>query len=247
MHRRRNRHTPALLIDAMGTLVTLRDPVPLLRAELSARLGLDVEEGQARAALRAEVAFYREHMQEGGDERGLAALRARCGAVLAQHLPAAAAAAPPQVMTEVLLGALRFEAFPDAAPTLRRVRAAGARIVVVSNWDVSLVDVLELTGLAPLLDAVVTSAAVGARKPDAAIFETALALARARPDDAVHVGDSAAEDVAGARACGIEAVLLDRRADTPPAAGLARGGPPVTVIATLDALVWPPRAARDHP
>ena len=242
MHRRRTRHTPTLLIDAMGTLVTLRDPVPPLRAQLSARLGLDVEPAAARQALGAEVAYYREHMQDGADVDSLRDLRQRCARVLAQRLGPVAASAPPGQMTEILLATLRFVALPDAAPALRRVRGTGAQIVVVSNWDVSLVDVLEETGLAPLLDAVVTSAAVGARKPDAAIFETALALARARPGDALHVGDSAAEDVAGARACGIDAVLLDRSAPVAPVAPAS-----VTVIASLDALPWPPRAASDHP
>ena len=46
-----------------------------------------------------------------------------------------------------LLAALRFRAFPEAPAVLRALRARGARLVVVSNWDVSLHDVLERTGL----------------------------------------------------------------------------------------------------
>ena len=80
---------------------------------------------------------------------------------------------------------------------------------MVSNWDVSLHDVWTL-GLAPLLDGVVTSAEVGARKPDAAIFARALEIAGVRAEQAVHVGDSLEEDVAGARAAGIEPVLIRR-------------------------------------
>ena len=45
---------------------------------------------------------------------------------------------------------------------------AGLRLVVVSNWDVSLHEVLARTGLTPLLDGAVTSAEVGAAKPDPA-------------------------------------------------------------------------------
>ena len=240
MQRPRPGDHPTLLIDAMGTLVTLADPVPALRAELSRRLGIELEAAPVRAALGAEVAYYRTHMQDGVDEPSLAALRERCAAVLAAALGPPAADAAPAVMTEVLLASLRFVAFADAAPALRRVRAAGTRIVVVSNWDVSLLEVLEQTGLAPLLDAVVTSAAVGARKPDPAIFAAALALAGGPAVRAVHVGDSPTEDVAGARACGIRPVLLDR---SPPRAADRRPAPAaldgVEVIPGLEALPWP--------
>ncbi|MGH2858135.1 MAG: HAD-IA family hydrolase [Solirubrobacteraceae bacterium] len=122
-------------------------------------------------------------------------------------------------VTAALLAALRFDACDDARPALLAARVAGRRVVVVSNWDVSLGEVLELAGLAPLLDAVVTSAAVGAPKPAPAIFRHALALAGVVAQRAVHVGDNLAQDVEGARACGIQAVLLardDRPAHVPP-------------------------------
>jgi putative hydrolase of the HAD superfamily len=108
----------------------------------------------------------------------------------------------------------------------------------VSNWDVSLADVLERVGLATLVDAVVTSAAVGAAKPAAAIFEHALGLAGVGAEWALHVGDSLAEDVRGAAACGIGAVLLCRGEGpvTPDADGVA-------TIGSLADLDWP----RDAP
>ncbi len=81
---------------------------------------------------------------------------------------------------------------------------------MVSNWDVSLGEVLARLELAPMLDGIVTSAAVGARKPAPAIFARALELAGARPDATIHVGDSLEEDIAGARAAGIEPILIRR-------------------------------------
>ena len=68
---------------------------------------------------------------------------------------------------------------------------------------------LERCGLATGLDGVVTSAEAGARKPDPAIFAAALELAGC-PAEALHVGDTAAEDVAGAAPPGSTALLLDR-------------------------------------
>lgn len=233
----RARRAPgALLIDGLGTLISLAPPAPALARELGERFAVAVTVDQAAAALRAEIAYYRAHMGEGRDADSLAVLRRSCAEVLRAALPRddATARVDADALTQALVAALRFEAYPDAAGALRRARLAGARVIVVSNWDVSLIDVLERLGLAPLLDAVVTSAAIGAAKPAPAIFAHALALARVAPEDALHVGDSLAEDVAGARACGIPAVLL------------CRGGAPhprlpdgVSVIETLDQLGWP--------
>ena len=85
----------------------------------------------------------------------------------------------------------------------------GLRLVVASNWDVSLHEVLERTGLRELLDGVVTSAEVGSAKPAGELFAAALALAGASAQEAIHVGDSLEEDIAGARAAGIDAVVFD--------------------------------------
>ena len=220
----------ALLIDALGTLLALEDPAPRLRAELARRFGLAVGEAQARVAIAAEIAYYRAHFDDGRDAAALADLRARCAEALRSGLPVDARlrSVGTEELTEALLASLHFTAFPDARPALEQARAHGRRVVVVSNWDVSLVDVLARVGLTPLLDAVVTSASVGARKPAVAIFERALALAGARADEALHVGDSIEDDVAGARAAGIEAVLIRRDGGVAPA-----GIPTITTLAAL--------------
>src|SRR3712207_7578550 len=101
-----------------------------------------------------------------------------------------------------MLEALEFRPFPDVAPALRELRAAGLRLVIASNWDRSLPDWLGPLGLLELVDGVVSSADAGAAKPDTAVFERALALAGAGADEAVHGGDSPENDAAGARAVG---------------------------------------------
>jgi putative hydrolase of the HAD superfamily len=103
---------------------------------------------------------------------------------------------------------------------LRRARELGSRLVVVSNWDVSLHGVLAATGLAPLLDGVVTSAELGRAKPDPAIFVRALKLAGVAPAEALHVGDSVELDVAGARAAGVPVVLVVRERAAQPLSGV---------------------------
>ena len=69
---------------------------------------------------------------------------------------------------------------------------------------------LERCGIGVLLDGTITSAETGSRKPDPVIFERALELAGCRAGEALHVGDTADEDVAGARAAGIRPLLIDR-------------------------------------
>ena len=214
----------ALLLDALGTLLELEPPVEPLRHELRARFGVEVSAAEAGAALRAEIAFYRAHHDEASDRARLVDLRRRSAEALRSALPDAAAAdLPVAPLTDALLAALRFRPFPEVPEVLRAARERGVRLVVVSNWDVSLHDVLEQTGLAPLLDGVVTSAELGSAKPEPAIFARGLALAGVAAHEAIHVGDSVAHDVAGARAVRIVPLLLVRdgaEGDSPLPAGV---------------------------
>lgn len=212
------RERRALLLDALGTLVALEPPAPALCGELAERFGIVVSEPQARRALAAEIAYYRSHLDEGRDAPSLAELRHRCAQVLRSSLPASErlSALKLSSLTDALLASLRFTAFPDVREALQGARARGERLVVVSNWDVSLGEVLERLELAPLLDGVLSSAAAGARKPSPEIFEQALGLAGVTAQRARHVGDSLEEDVAGARSAGIEPVLLRRGGDGGP-------------------------------
>jgi len=189
----------AVTIDAYGTLVTLRDPVPALRAALADR---DVERGTAdvQHAFEAEVAFYVARSHEGRDEAALALLRRDCAGVF---LEALAAELDPADFAAAFLASLSFAELPGARAACGELRAAGLRLAVVSNWDIGLHDHLEALGLDAVVNVVVTSAEAGAPKPEPAVFE--LALARLGVDDvthAVHVGDAAA-DREGALAAGL--------------------------------------------
>jgi len=216
-----------LLLDALGTLVGLEPPAPALRRELADRFGIDVSPAQARRALSAEILYYRAHLDQGRDPDSLAALRHRCAEVLRAALPPSRQLAQldTAALTDALLAALRFSEFPDVRDALIAARRRSERVVVVSNWDISLGDVLERLGLAALVDGIVTSAAAGARKPSPSIFRQALELAGTTADRATHVGDSLEEDVGGARAAGIAPVLLCR--------GGERGPRGVRTIASL--------------
>jgi putative hydrolase of the HAD superfamily len=105
---------------------------------------------------------------------------------------------------------------PWAADGLAAIAATGVPIVIVSNADGTVADILAAIGLCQVgpgpgteLVAVIDSGAVGVAKPDPAIFELALAAAGTTADRAIHVGDAYQYDVRGARAAGIEPVLVD--------------------------------------
>jgi putative hydrolase of the HAD superfamily len=191
--------TRAVFLDALGTLVALEPPWLSLRARIPA----EVSDERLEQALRTEMAYYRDHAHEARDEASLAELRERCAAIVSDELGI-------EVTVAELVDAIRFDAYPDADPALRELRERGLSLVAVSNWDCSLPAVLERCGLGELLDGAVSSAAAGARKPDPAIFEPALELAGCTPDEALHVGDTPEEDVEGARAAGIRALLIAR-------------------------------------
>jgi putative hydrolase of the HAD superfamily len=211
----------AVTFDAMGTILTLADPSPRLRRALAQHLGLDVSLDRCHVAMQAEMRHYRAICHRADTRPALAAVRLECAGVLAAALPADLDAG---AVLPCLTDAVAYLAYPDAADAMERLRAAGLAIGVISNWDVSLHDALERIGLAPLVDAVATSAESGSSKPDAAIFERAGELLGARPHRILHVGDDPENDVDGARAAHLHAVLL------------ARGGVPATRrprIATL--------------
>jgi putative hydrolase of the HAD superfamily len=205
-------------LDALGTLVALQPPAPLLVAELRAR-GVQASERQAAAAIGAEIAYYRGHHDMAGDAASLARLRERCTEVLREALSrdgVAVAPLPADELQAALLASLHFVVYDEVPAALRALRDAGHRLVVVSNWDVSLHEMLRTTGLDALVDGAISSAEAGAAKPAPAIFERALALAGASGGErGVHAGDSVACDVAGALAAGLEPVLVVRSGDAP--------------------------------
>lgn len=203
----------AVLLDALGTLVELQPPAPRLQ-RLLAEEGFEVSLERAQAGFAAEIAYYLEHHLDGSDRASLEDLRDRCAAALMAGLevPGLQHATARRAM----LAALEFTAYGDVAPALARLSADGHVLLIVSNWDFSLPDWLERTGVIELVDHVVTSAAAGAAKPDPAIFEHALQVAGASAVDAVHVGDSLDRDVEGARAAGIRPVLVQRDGRPPP-------------------------------
>ena len=104
----------------------------------------------------------------------------------------------------------RWALYDDVVPALDRLRARGVVIGIISNWDTRLAGVLSGLGVGGYFADVISSAAVGLRKPDPRIFELACARIGTDPECAAHVGDHHYADFYGARSAGMKAVLIDR-------------------------------------
>ena len=116
----------------------------------------------------------------------------------------------------------RCRLFPDAISAIHRVRATGLHVGLLTDVDEKFVRVvLQAVRLAPLLDSVTTSEAVGVGKPNPKIFEAALARAGCAPSEAVLIGDSRTRDIAGAKTVGMLTLHLHRTGDADPAADYA--------------------------
>lgn len=184
----------AVTLDAYGTLVTLRDPIPELSEALVDR-SVSRPADEIRAGFRAEVAYYREHSGSGYDEDGLKQLQRECAEVF---LNAVAASLDPEEFAPVYARAMKFDVLPGVEPSLARLRALGLELAVVANWDLTLQSMLEDAGLAGYFRVVVHAA----RKPAPDGFLRALSRLGVEPRRTLHIGDDDV-DAEGAAAAGL--------------------------------------------
>ena len=101
-----------------------------------------------------------------------------------------------------------FSLYEDALPVLDELRRLGLKLGLVSNGQRDLEEFVEHHGLE--VDVAVGSKAHGKQKPHPTIFEAALESLGVAAGEAAMVGDSYEDDIEGARALGMRAVLLDR-------------------------------------
>ena len=101
-----------------------------------------------------------------------------------------------------------FTLFEDALPVLAHLRGRNLKIGLVSNGARDLQEFAAHHALE--VDAMVGSRSHGRIKPDPSIFVAALAALEVAAEEAAMVGDSFEDDIEGARALGMRAILLDR-------------------------------------
>lgn len=109
-----------------------------------------------------------------------------------------------------LEGQIPLELYPDAEPTLAKLRDDGYPLGLISNAPPDTGRVVDALGLRRYLASVVISGVVGYSKPHPEIFRIALKEVGVSPGEALHVGDLYEADVVGARNAGISCLLIDR-------------------------------------
>ena len=101
--------------------------------------------------------------------------------------------------------------------TLQELHARGLHLGIVSNIDDDqLSHLMALSEIEPYFDSILSSEQAQSCKPDSAIFAEALRRAKCRPDEALFVGDTMLQDIAGANQAGLRSVLLWHRTDREP-------------------------------
>ena len=121
----------------------------------------------------------------------------------------------------------QVEPFPDVIPILRAL-AVDYRLVSVTNGNSD----IDRTPLRGLFHRSLTAAAVGAARPDPALFQAALDWAGLAPHQALHIGDHPVYDVQAARDHGLAVLWVNRYGQTWP----ADLEPPLMEIADLHGL-----------
>ena len=198
----------AVLFDAGNTLIWLDHPwvVELLREH-----GVETSvEGLMEAEYGAKLLMDEMARGNGGmDERArgkvfFAEIFRRVG-VADADFPSVAQRMFARHAEKNLWGNVR----DHTAETLDELRRRGYRLGVISNADGRVEQALDAVGLRPHFELVIDSGLVGIDKPDPRIFQLAAERMGVRPEQAVYVGDIYEIDVLGARAAGMQAILID--------------------------------------
>jgi HAD superfamily hydrolase (TIGR01509 family) len=188
----------ALLVDLYDTLVWT--DWAAVGARLCAGLGVD---GAALYRGFELTQGERSVGKHGGAVGDLRAVARACGAKVGDDRIAAVSADVLTFMKD------RVHLYDDVLPELRRWRAAGTRLAVVSNCDHATRPLLDALGLEAEVDALVLSCEVGSMKPDPAIFREALDRLEADPRRSAFVDDQA-RYLDGAAALGLRTFRIVR-------------------------------------
>lgn len=205
----------AVLLDSSGTLIDVARPLGDVYSKLARDFGGDLDPDTLTGGFR--TAFTDTPPMAFPGRRGADLERAERGwwRAVVERVTGAAGGVPEfdpyfDRLYAHYASAQAWRVYPEVPEVLRALRERDIALAVVSNFDSRLPPLLDALGLAEFFDAVVCSGEAGAAKPDGAIFAHALAALGVEASEALHVGDNRETDYDGARAAGIEALLVDR-------------------------------------
>lgn len=202
--------TRAVFFDAVGTLLFPRTPVARTYAEHACRYGADVTEEQVRIAFREAFARQEQRDLAAGWRTDEARERARWQAIVTDVLPNADAGPCFAGLWEWFANPAAWAVHSEAGAVLNELSRRGLAVGIGSNFDARLLPLVNhFAELAPVRDRCVVSSLVGWRKPAPEFFAALARAAGCEPTQVLYVGDDVQNDLHGATAAGLRAVLLD--------------------------------------
>ncbi len=189
----------ACVFDAYGTLFDVHSAVGRLRPQIGAQADELSQLWRTKQLeyswLRALMGRHADFWQVTGDALDYALARTGVGASVREPL---------------MRAYLTLEAYPEVADVLRRLRAAGLKLAILSNGEPAmLAAAVDNAGIGALLDAVLSVEEVGVYKPDPRVYRLAVDRLSLRPDQ-VAFQSSNAWDVHGAASFGLRPVWINR-------------------------------------
>ena len=209
----------AVFFDFFNTLVDYDPPREQLQVAACREFGIEIEPQAMRQALSAgDQLYYQEIARLPESRRSAAEKMDLYTRYEAKVLEGVGVEVSDEEALKIMakFGALmrqlgaKFVLFDDVEPALAQLKDRGLTLGLITNFDRDLPPICDELGLSSYLDFLVTSLAVGAVKPDPAIFQAALERAGVDASEAMHVGDQYHSDVLGARNAGISPLLIDR-------------------------------------
>jgi putative hydrolase of the HAD superfamily len=205
----------AIFFDAAGTLFEPARPVGDTYCALAKAYGKEVSPAEIRSRFRTCFASSSPLSFPGADIDQIETLERHWWKDLVRRIfePYGRFPAFDDYFDELFLYFSKGEAwtlYRETTETLEAVKSRSLILTVVSNFDSRLLGILSVLGIAPYFDSVVISSRTGYAKPAPEIFQRALQFHGLDPEQALHVGDTPDNDIAGAVRAGMKAILVDR-------------------------------------
>jgi len=204
----------AVLFDAAGTLIRLREPVGETYARFAAEHGARIPASRLEEAFRRVLAAAPAMAFPGETLRRAAELERNAWSRIVDGTFRAADGSVRPANPDLLFEALflhygtedAWYAVPGAHRVLEQLRGEGLQTGVISNFDQRLRPLLRALGLHALLDVITLPADTGAAKPEPQIFGVALKRLGLTAQHVTYVGDHVTEDIEAARSVGMRAI-----------------------------------------
>jgi putative hydrolase of the HAD superfamily len=186
----------AVIFDLFGTLVEMFpfEELPRILSQMAEELGIP---GADFIELWPRIAFNRVALEP--------AIECACAACGVRPKPEAIRAA---VRTWLDFGRRNLAPRRDAVSTIRRLKAGGQGIGLISNCSMEVPLLWNKTAFAPLVDAPIFSCVVGMNKPNPKVYLFACESLGVKPQDCLYVGDGSDDELAAAAGVGMQPILL---------------------------------------